>query len=497
MKLAAAVIQHEQLITSASDIFGELDSLLALAWAAEKYRWVAPEMTCCNVLDITEGRHPLQELLVPAFIPNDCSLVGGVGDLENGSQNLEDSTADDELSSLRDNITDGSKSSRSSGSDSSGDMSTDSSNYDSDWESESNESDIADEENYLGYGSGSEVSEGNLDSDVIDPDEQTESGETSSSSGYTVSEDEFGMDFSVSDVQAKERIEEQPSMLILTGPNNSGKSVYMRQVGLIVFLAHIGSYVPATRAIIGVTDRILTRIATRETALDDESAFMVDVKQAAFTMNFATRRSLVLADEFGKGTSAEDGSALFAAYVENFLRLGVNRPKVIVGTHFHGVFSNGLLEHQDCVRFAHMNTRLNPDAQEAREQVVYLFRLHPGLESSSLGISCASMNSIEDRVLDRAQHFVSLLENDEDLRLAYEVISDKERRAMEQVEEITRRFLAAEIPKTHEVRADGDAVRDMIWDVLGPQEEESGGIGGYNEEDVHMQSLFDDHELLA
>lgn len=95
-----------------------------------------------------------------------------------------------------------------------------------------------------------------------------------------------------------------PSMILLTSPNYSGKSVYQKQIALIVYMAHIGSFVPADEAVIGLTDKILTRIATRETVSKTQSAFMIDVQQIALALKQATRRSLVVIDEFGKGTDS-------------------------------------------------------------------------------------------------------------------------------------------------------------------------------------------------
>ena len=95
-----------------------------------------------------------------------------------------------------------------------------------------------------------------------------------------------------------------PSMLMMTGPNYSGKSVYLKQVALIVYMAHVGCFVPADRAVIGLTDKILTRIATRETVSKFQSAFMIDLQQIALAMTLATHRSLVIVDELGKGTDS-------------------------------------------------------------------------------------------------------------------------------------------------------------------------------------------------
>jgi len=115
---------------------------------------------------------------------------------------------------------------------------------------------------------------------------------------------------------------EGPSMLMMTGPNYSGKSVYLKQIALIVYMAHIGCYVPADRATIGLTDKILTRIATRETVSRLQSAFMIDLQQVALAMTQATSRSLVIVDEFGKGTESSGRYAITPVQTnaENFAR---------------------------------------------------------------------------------------------------------------------------------------------------------------------------------
>jgi DNA mismatch repair protein MSH5 len=127
-----------------------------------------------------------------------------------------------------------------------------------------------------------------------------------------------------------------PSMLVLTGPNYSGKSVYLKQVALIVFMAHIGSFVPAENATIGLTDKILSRVTTRETVSRAQSAFMIDLQQISLALSLATRRSLLIIDEFGKGTESSDGAGLACAVMEHLLSMKTERPKVIGATHFHG-----------------------------------------------------------------------------------------------------------------------------------------------------------------
>jgi DNA mismatch repair protein MSH5 len=129
------------------------------------------------------------------------------------------------------------------------------------------------------------------------------------------------------------------SMLVLTGPNYSGKSVYLKQVALIVFMAHVGCFVPAESAEIGLTDKILSRVTTRESVSRSQSTFMIDLQQMSLGLSLATRRSLLIIDEFGKGTESSGGAGLACAVMEHLLSLGSERPKGLISTHFFGKFS--------------------------------------------------------------------------------------------------------------------------------------------------------------
>ncbi|XP_023239367.1 mutS protein homolog 5-like isoform X4 [Centruroides sculpturatus] len=126
---------------------------------------------------------------------------------------------------------------------------------------------------------------------------------------------------------------------LLTGPNASGKSVYLKQVALIVYLAHIGSFVPAEMAKITIIDHIFTRIHTVESISVGLSTFMIDINQMSVALHYATSNSLVIIDEFGKGTEAMDGLALLASSLQFWLKENVNCPHCFVSTHFHSLLN--------------------------------------------------------------------------------------------------------------------------------------------------------------
>lgn len=178
---------------------------------------------------------------------------------------------------------------------------------------------------------------------------------------------------------------EGPSMLMMTGPNYSGKSVYLKQVALIVYMAHVGCFVPADRAIVGLTDKILTRISSRETVSRFQSAFMIDLQQVAFAMTLATHRSLVIIDEFGKGTDSSDGAGLACGVFEHFLGRGIDRPKILAATHFHEIFENGFLQNRPSLSYGYMEVRLNREAEDLEDQVTYLYNFRYGRSNTSYG----------------------------------------------------------------------------------------------------------------
>ncbi|KAI9779319.1 MAG: MutS protein msh5 [Geoglossum umbratile] len=379
--LAQRVLEYELVLTTCSEICGELDCLIALACGARINNLTRPCITKRNVIQINGGRHPLQELIVPSYVANDTRLCGG--------------------------------------------------------------------------------------DDSPSPAESSTSTFSSQSGHEDASE---------------------PNMLIVTGPNYSGKSVYLKQVALIVYMAHVGCFVPAMRARIGLTDKILTRIATRETVSKIQSAFMVDLQQVALSLTLATNRSLVIIDEFGKGTESCDGAGLACAAFEYLLSLGNSRPKVLGATHFHGIqpsssfnlanvltlpyateiFENNFLPPRQGLSFAHMEIKINREAEEVENQITYLYNLLPGRSNSSFGTVCAALSGIDPAIVSRADELILFAARGEDLVAACARVSEEEVKELEAAEAVARDFLVREFNED----ADGvSGTKELLRDILQAIEE--------------------------
>ncbi len=191
---------------------------------------------------------------------------------------------------------------------------------------------------------------------------------------------------------------------IITGPNMAGKSTYLRQVALIVLMAQIGSFVPATSARIGLVDRIFTRIGAQDDLATGQSTFMVEMVETAAILHHATPRSLVILDEIGRGTSTYDGISIAQAVVEYLHNDPAVAAKTLFATHYHELTRlAGYLPRVRNYTFA---------VAEEKGQVVFLRRILPGSADRSYGIHVARLAGLPDAVSRRAEEVLQTLESD-------------------------------------------------------------------------------------
>ncbi|KAJ3876937.1 DNA mismatch repair protein MutS [Lentinula edodes] len=368
--LLEEILVHDAAMSHACDVCAELDCLLAFADVSRAYDYQRPVMVEDNIIDIVQGRHPLQELVVDTFVPNDARITGGGGHF---SIFTDTSEADTQL-----------------------------------------------EENHLKLWN---------------------------------------------------------SVLLCTGANACGKSVYLKQIALIQYMAQIGCFVPAEAATLGIVDKIFTRISTRESVSKVQSAFMIDLNQVSLALRNCTARSLILLDEFGKGTLPTDGAGLLCGVIKHLLARKSNCPKILVATHFHDVFREEILDPKLIpISFLHMQVMftaardgslLEPGSpgnsltsrslsatlsatkptgsaatqEGSREEITYLYRVMEGLSIDSHAAKCAELFGIPPRLVQRAQYVSQLLSSYEIGRLLDERMSEKEVLELEEAEAICRRFL--------------------------------------------------------
>jgi DNA mismatch repair protein MutS len=198
------------------------------------------------------------------------------------------------------------------------------------------------------------------------------------------------------------RLVEEARLVILTGPNMAGKSTILRQVGLIVLLAQVGSFVPAASATIGVCDRLFTRVGASDNLVRGQSTFMVEMAETSAILHTATRRSLVLLDEIGRGTSTYDGVSIAWAVSEHLHeRVGC---KTIFATHYHELVQ--LADELDAVR------NYNVGVREVGEEILFLHRLQPGGADRSYGIEVGRLAGLPAGVIGRAREVLALLEGE-------------------------------------------------------------------------------------
>ncbi|KAI9573599.1 DNA mismatch repair protein MutS [Boletus coccyginus] len=358
-ELLDKVLRYGPAMEDASSVCAELDCLLSFAEAARAFNYRRPRMVEEPIVDIVQGRHPLQEHILDTFVPNDARLVGGVG-----------------------------------------------------------------------FG-------------MCYEDDSSDTGAETTWS----------------------------SIILCTGANACGK------VALIQYMAQ------------GIVDKIFTRIQTRESVSKVQSAFMIDLNQVSFALRNCTSKSLILLDEFGKGTVATDGAGLFCGVLNHLLNRGKDCPKVLVASHFHAVFRKDLFDpHKFPISFVHMKVLFasntgdvldvdgvcGPDSREGGsisrapapgEKIMYLYRVAPGLSLSSHAAQCAAMFGLPRRVVARAQYVSELLVQHELGKLLEEKMTDEERLDLQAAEEVARRFLEWDLTSDEAVYQTG--VKARLAEVLG------------------------------
>ncbi|KAL1668791.1 DNA mismatch repair protein MutS [Schizophyllum commune] len=304
-----------------------------------------------------------------------------------------------------------------------------------------------------------------------------------------------------------------------------GKAEFMKPVALCTGANACGKsvFVPAESATLGLVDKIFTRISTRDSVSKVQSAFMIDLNQVSLALRNSTARSLVLLDEFGKGTISTDGAGLFCGVLKHLLDRGPDCPKVMAATHFHDVFREDLLDPESVpIAFLHMQVMFEkedatfggrqtsfgrsgtaasrPDTAASRyetpvngretpvsradsqlttplpsapargEKITYLYRVAEGLSLNSHAAQCAEIFGLPAEICARAQYVSRLISTHELGQLLDEEMSEKERDELEEAEAVCRRFLTWSLGDD-----DGTEVKVKLAKVLGREEEEGEG----------------------
>ena len=209
-------------------------------------------------------------------------------------------------------------------------------------------------------------------------------------------------------------------IMMITGPNMSGKSALLRQVALITLMAQIGCYVPAKNAEIGIVDKIFTRVGASDNISSGESTFMVEMNETASILNNLSDRSLILLDEIGRGTSTYDGISIAWAIAEFIHAQPKNRAKTLFATHYH--------ELNEMTTYFPRIKNFNVSVKEINNKIIFLRKLQEGGSEHSFGIHVAKMAGMPKQVVDRANDILKKLEREHELELA-----DTEGDAIEQL----------------------------------------------------------------
>jgi DNA mismatch repair protein MutS len=213
---------------------------------------------------------------------------------------------------------------------------------------------------------------------------------------------------------------EEQQIIMITGPNMSGKSAILRQTALIVLLAQMGSFVPADEVKMGIVDKIFTRVGASDNISQGESTFMTEMNESASILNNVSDRSLILLDEIGRGTSTYDGISIAWAITE-YLHEHPFKAKTLFATHYHEL--NEMTEQFDRIK------NFNVEVTELKDKVLFMRKLIPGGSHHSFGIHVAKMAGMPQQVIHKAQKILKTLEKShrrEDSKAAMKAVQDEE-----------------------------------------------------------------------
>ncbi len=252
-----------------------------------------------------------------------------------------------------------------------------------------------------------------------------------------------GEDYIANDVYLDDRSQQ---IIILTGPNMSGKSALLRQTALIVLMAQMGSFVPAERAVLGLVDKVFTRVGASDNISSGESTFMVEMNETASILNNISNRSLILLDEIGRGTSTYDGISIAWAIAEFLHQHPLFKPKVLFATHYHELNEMaGLM-----VRIKNYHVAV----KEIQNKVIFLRKILPGGSEHSFGIHVAKMAGMPQSVLERAGEMLHQLEESHKAEGLGQQLRNTDKRKPDPSSGIQLSFIQLDDPLLQQIKED-------------------------------------------
>lgn len=266
---------------------------------------------------------------------------------------------------------------------------------------------------------------------------------------------------------------ENQRIAIITGANASGKSVFLSQNGLIVFLSHVGCFVPAEKARIGLVDKILTRIRTRETILKTQSTFQLDSHQMSKCLSLGSEKSLLLIDEFGKGTDVVDGPALFGAVMVEMSKKS-NCPRILACTHYRELFTPSVLSPSiEGVAFYKTEIIFEGSTLEhvrdmSKSTISFLYKITEGIAESSLGIFCAQQCGIRKEILERGQKIAEIMSNGKDIVEKSTDILPEDLLKLARDQEIVKSFVCWDLTLEENALYPTDELSQKLQQILYP-----------------------------